>query len=362
MLVKGDKPSLRNVDRILLVQLGDIGDVVFTTPGIRALKETYPEKEVHLLLRCYASGLMKDFPWADGIISVEKGKKGILERIACQGGFINQLRKRRFQAAIDLRTGTRGAILSFLSGAELRVGRYVHDGRLWRDRLFTHLIDPGYELDQYCALHSLNILEPFELRVKDVNPFLYVTNEAEERAKEILISEGIPEDLPVIALNPCSRWSYKEWTDSSYAELIDNIYAEFEVNIIITGDSQTKPRAECIIERSGKQAWNLAGKTTISELPGILKSCSLLIGIDSAPVHIAAAVGVPTITIFGPSAPVNWAPRGENHDVVQKDLQCVPCRRKGCNNTGTSRCLEELKVAEVFPVVEARLRKILPGL
>jgi len=91
---------------------------------------------------------------------------------------------------------------------------------------------------------------------------------------------------------------------------------------------------------------------------GVLKKCGLVIGIDSAAIHIAAAVGTPTVSIFGPSAPVNWAPRGEQHEVIFKDLPCVPCRQKGCNHSGVSRCLEELSIDELIPVVDANIRQM----
>ncbi|RLB31511.1 MAG: hypothetical protein DRG87_02270, partial [Deltaproteobacteria bacterium] len=105
--------------------------------------------------------------------------------------------------------------------------------------------------------------------------------------------------------------------------------------------------------------YNLAGKTTIGELAGVLKKCNLVIGIDSATIHIAAAVGTPTVSIYGPSAPVNWAPLGEQHLVIFKDLPCVPCRQKGCNHSGVSRCLQELEVGEVIEVLDKKISEIL---
>ena len=113
-----------------------------------------------------------------------------------------------------------------------------------------------------------------------------------------------------------------------------------------------------MVSGSSVDAYNLAGKTSLGELPAVLKKSSLLIGIDSAAVHIAAAVGIPTITIFGPSSPVSWAPRGKKHRIIQKDMPCVPCRQKGCNNSEVSRCLNELEPEEVIPLVEKQLNEI----
>lgn len=354
MLVKGKNFSLDGIGRILLIQLGDIGDVVLTTPTIKALKENHPSGEIFVLLRSYAGELLEGCPWVDGVICVNKEKRKLTEKIAYQKDFLLGLRRKRFELAIDLRAGTRGAIVSFLSGARLRVGRYRGDKRLWRNRLFTHLIRPENELRQYSALHSLNILAPFELRIKNTSPELIVTEEKERSAGNILRKEKVLPDKLLIALHPFSRWRYKEWPIRNYIRLINHMGSRYKVSILITGSIDERDRISEIAKSSKIDVHNLAGKTSLGELAAILKKCRLLIGIDSAPIHIAAAVGTPTITIFGPSSPINWAPQGKHHYVIYKDLPCVPCRQKGCNNSEVSRCLDELSVEEVIPVVDTK--------
>lgn len=358
MLIKGKNFSLDGIKMILLIQLGDIGDVVLTTPTIKALKENNPSGEIFVLLRENAGGLIEDCPWVDGVVLVSKDKRKVREEIVYQKDFLLELRKKRFDLAIDLRTGTRGAILSFLSGARLRLGRYADDGRLWRNRLFTHLIRPENELNQYSALHSLNILAPLELRIKNTSPELIVTKEKETSAANILKKEKVPPDKPIIALHPFSRWRYKEWPIRNYVKLINHISSRYRVSIVITGSTDEKGRVDEIFKKSKIDVYNLAGKTSIGELAGVLKKCNLLIGIDSAPMHIAAAVGTPTITIFGPSSPITWAPRGKQHYLIYKDMPCVPCRQKGCNNSEVSRCLDELSAEEVIPVVDNKVLEI----
>jgi predicted lipopolysaccharide heptosyltransferase III len=358
MLVKGKPISPKGITRILLIQLGDIGDVVLTTPTMRALRENTPCGEIFVFAREHARELVEDCPWVDGVISVNKDRRNLREEIAYQRDLLAELRSRRFELTIDLRTGTRGAIVSYLSGARVRIGRYSDNGTLWRNRLFTHLIRPENELEQYCSLHNLNILAPLGLDVKDTSPALEVTPEKEKSALEILRREKVPPDKPILALHPFSRWSYKEWIIQNYVELINYIGSRYPLSTIITGAPGERDRVDEIVSRSSVDAYNLAGRTSLGELPAVLKKCSLLIGIDSAAIHIAAAVGTPTITIFGPSSPVNWAPRGKQHSVIQKNLPCVPCRQKGCNNTEVSRCLNELGQEEVIPLVANQLNSI----
>ena len=358
MFVKGEIFALEGISRILLLQLGDIGDVVLATPAIRALKENYPDCEIFVLIRSFAEGLIEDSPWVDGVISVNKDKKEFGREIAYQRELIAGLRRRRFDLALDFRIGTRGAILSFLSGARVRLGRYRADGTLWRNRLFTHLLSPEIDLYQYAAEYTLSMLAPFDLRVRDVTPEITVTAERAGVGADILRDEGVPPGRAVVALHPFSRWRYKEWSIKKYKELINRMGEVFCGSLVITGAPDQREMVGEIVKGNNENVFNLAGKTTIGELTAVLKRCDLFIGIDSAALHIAAAVGTPTISIFGPSSPINWAPRGKQHCVVTKDFLCIPCRQKGCNNSEVSRCLDELTVEEVIPVVSEKLSRI----
>ena len=109
---------------------------------------------------------------------------------------------------------------------------------------------------------------------------------------------------------------------------------------------------------SGSNVYNFAGKTSINMFAAVLKACKLFIGGDSAGIHIAAAVGTPTVGIFGPASVSVWAPRGERHTVVYKKLPCTPCDLKGCESMGISKCLEKLTVDEVVSVVKGHIDKI----
>jgi len=146
---------------ILLIQLGDIGDVVYSFPCVRALKETLPEARLVMAVREKAAGLVEGCRWVDGVISVDGRPQGAWDRLRHQWRFWRAVRRYRFDLAIDLRTGTRGAVLSFLSGAPFRLAPYALDGTLWRNRLFTHLVMPSGKQQQFIVEHYLEILTPY---------------------------------------------------------------------------------------------------------------------------------------------------------------------------------------------------------
>jgi heptosyltransferase-3 len=340
------------IHRILLIQLGDIGDVVLTGPALQLLRERFPNARISFCVREKAAELAAEFPWASDVIAVEKGGRTGAEEIRFQINWFSRLRKARYDVAVDLRTGTRGAVIAALSGARCKIGRFESDGKLWRNRVFHVLVDPPEEHREYSVRHHVNILQPLELG-RDIPPlFLPISEFRTDNARRKLHEHGIPENQPLIAFHPFSLWSYKEWVPEEWACLIDHIHTTTEAQVIVTGAPEERTRAKRLVDRCRIPPVNLAGETPLADLPGILGCCRLFVGVDTAALHIAAAVGTPTIGIFGPSSPVSWAPRGPHHRVVQHQLPCVPCRDKGCDNREISRCLQELTWNEIRPVVD----------
>jgi len=346
-----------DMDNILLIQLGDIGDVVLTFPCIRALRENFPSANIIVAVREKARELMEDCPWSTEVISVNKKKRSLGEAIAYHKNFFLRLRRFHFDLVIDLRTGTRGAILAFLTGARYKIG-FRGDGNRWRNRIFTHLAPNEYKPSQYVGEYYLNLLTTYRLGTKNVTPELYVPKEKQQQAAVFLREHGVSLDQPLIAVQPFSLWQYKEWGIEKYVQLISWIASEYKFPVVLIGSPDERERAVEIQNRCGGKVYNFIGKTSIGMFSAILEACQLFVGVDSAGMHISGAVGTPTVTLFGPSSPVSWAPRGEQHLVVQKDFSCVPCRQKGCQGSEFSDCLEKLTVEEVALKVERQLLQI----
>jgi heptosyltransferase-3 len=345
---------------ILLIQLGDIGDVVLSIPAFRTVHENFPHAKIVVAVREKACELIQHLPGVHGVISINQDTRSLLREITYQWTFFSLVRHYRFDLVMDFRTGTRGAILAFLSGAQERVGFFDHES-LWRNRLFTKFYRLDYKLPQHVADYYSSLPLAYGLNVNDEIPVIHVTPAMEQQAARILEREMIPAELPIIAIQPFSLWQYKEWSVNKYIQLIQRILSEYKVTIVIMGSRDEYERAKNIVDHCKDydgHVFNMAGKTSLGELAAILKACQLFIGSDSAGMHIAAAVGTPTVIIFGPSAPASWAPKGNNHSIVQKNISCIPCRQKGCNGTEFSRCLEELDMNDVFAVVRSHYEKL----
>jgi len=344
--------------KILLIQLGDIGDVIWTTPTLWAVKKAYPQAEVSILVKEGYGALLAEDPSLDKVIEVRGYRGGLLRRGREHCRFLRSLRKERFSLVIDLRAGDRGAFLTYLTGAPMRVALLYRKGvPFWRNWVFTHLIEPKLleKKTRGAAEQSLRIIRGLGIEPCETAPRLWVSEEVDRRVRELLQREKIPGSGRWITLNPFSRWAYKEWSLERWSRVIDWLGDEYQIATVITGSPEEQERANDLVKKCHRGVLNLAGKTSLAELAGLLRSSSLHIGVDSAAPHIAAAVGTCTITLYGPSDWFDWAPVGEKHKVIFPDKECAPCHRKGCQDEGWSQCLDELQVEKV----QAAIREIL---
>ena len=359
-----DKPA--QAHRILLIQLGDIGDVVWSLPALRAVREAFPRAVVAVLLREGNGLLLAAEASPPKIFEIRKGVGESLR-------LIRALRRERFDFVLDFRGDERGAYTAFLTGAPVRAALY-YSGLPWlRNPLFTHLVAPtGEALKVGAADQSLFILRAFGIETGSAVPELCLSEEVRLRAANILAGEGIPPAAGGstigekdsagprtngcwVTVNPFSRWTYKEWGLEKWVQIIDWLWQSFGLPAVIVGSPAERERIEGLVGACAGKVYNLAGCTTLAELAGVLEFSLLHIGVDSAAPHIAAAVGTPTVTLYGPSDWRYWAPPGERNRVVVPEMACAPCHLKGCEGSGVSRCLDTLPVERVQAAIREAL-------
>jgi len=344
--------------RILLIQLGDIGDVVLTTPALKVLKRKFPGSAVIVALRDKASELLEDQPWVDGVIPVSNIPKPGSRSFTNRASLFLTLMRGRFDVAVDLRTGSRGMFIAVLSGAGHRIGRIASRKSFWRRKLFTHIVmpRPERELHEYAPRHNLNILEPLLGEpVEAPPPELAVSSLRLHEVRALTRAAGVPDGAQAVALHPFSLWPYKEWSPEKWKSVIEQLKERHRIPVIVTGAPEDRARATEMAGGFREGVFNLAGKTPLGLLPALFKMCRLVVGVDTAALHIAAAVKTPTVGIFGPSRAEVWAPKGPQHITMSSPSPCVPCAMKGCRDEGKSLCLEELEAEKVVAAVNRSL-------
>lgn len=342
-----------------MIQLGDIGDVVWAVPAFHSLKDACPGARVCVMVREGFGKLLQADPFLDDIFEIVDYKGNCFAKLRKNLGFILMLRKRHFDMVIDLRTGDRGAVIAWLTGAPLRAAADERDASFLRNVLLNRLVRPPARTAKIrgAAEQSLSIIRELGIDPIETIPKLWLTDAAKERAREMIRHDKIDECERWITVNPFSRWRYKEWGCEKWAEILDWLWERYQTASVVVGSREEISRAETLAGKCSGKVFNLAGKTTLDELAGILASSRLHLGVDSAAPHIAAAVGTPTVTIYGPSDWEDWAPIGVKHRVVAPDLDCAPCHQKGCDGKEWSRCLEELKPDQVKETIEEALNQ-----
>jgi heptosyltransferase-3 len=346
---------------ILIIQLGDIGDVVLATATFRAVRESCPDARVSVLVRKGYGSLLEADPHLSEVIEVTKRGGKIAEVGRENLRMVRRLRRAGYDLVIDLRTGDRGAILAFFTGAPVRVACYGSDKSFWRNRIFTHLVfDPKHApLPVHPgADQSLRIVRSIGIDTEDSVPRLSISATADERVRGLLAAEGLEEGARWVTINPFSRWKYKEWGYDKWVSVIDWLREEHGIRSVLVGSGEETEAAAAIAGKCRRRAVSVAGRTTLGELASLLSRSSLHLGVDSAAPHIAFAVGTPTVTIFGPSDWRAWTVPDGTHRTVTPALPCVPCRNKGCDGTERSICLEELGADTVIRTVEEVLEEI----
>ena len=227
MFVKGKPIDFAKVRKVLLIQLGDIGDVVWTEPTIRAFRETFPSLEVFVLARGGFGELLESHPDVRRVFNVAGAKGGLLAEIPVQSALVGALRRERFDVVFDLRAGDRGAVMARLTGAPVRVSHhYSQDIPFWRNSLFTHVVQPPplETLVHGAAEQTLAIAREFGVDTKDRAPRLRVSERVKTRVSAILQDSGLQAAGRWVSVNPFSRWTYKEWPHERWAPVLEALW------------------------------------------------------------------------------------------------------------------------------------------
>lgn len=342
---------------ILIVKLSAIGDVVHTLPSLAALRKHYPAAHITWVIEEAAADLIAGHPYLDRVLvsrrkiwirDIKNGRNvsAVFREISA---FVRTLRDRPYDLVIDFHGLFKSAVVVLLSGGKRKLG---YDSMQEMSGLFLNE-KIREDMEKHAVDRYLDF--PRYLGADASAPEFLIPLEEENRLRidSLLSEEGIDRGTPFIAVNPVAYWKTKLWRDERFALLCDSIMEELGIPIILTGGSGDRSLSR--IERLMKNPCiNFAGKTTLRDLAALYQRARLVVTTDSGPMHIAAAMGTPTVALFGPTNPDRTGPYGAGHRVVRKDLHCSPCLRKECD---TMQCMRDISVEEVLNAVKEILRR-----
>ncbi len=302
------------MDKILVVKFRNIGDVLLSTPLISNLKNIYPDSQIDMALNKGCEDMVSNNPNVDNIIIYDRPrikKLGIFAQLKEEIRFTRNIRNNHYDMVINLTEGDRGAQLAFLSGAKSKLGFPVRKGLLSKIKIFDKLGDD--KKWQHTVEKDLQFINLLGKEVDNKEVKIYWSSMVEQEVDKILADNNIKQ---FVHIHPVSRWMFKCWEDDRMAKIIDYLQQDKGVKVVITGAPVKKEldRIDKILSLCKTRPINLSSKLTLKHLAYLSSKAKLFFGVDTAPMHMAAATNTPVATLFGASYPVIWGPWNNNSD------------------------------------------------
>jgi lipopolysaccharide heptosyltransferase I len=339
--------------KILFIKLSAIGDVVQTLPALEAIKQLYPDSEITWVVEEAAAGILEGHPLiARLLVSRRKTWTAMLKSpntfsggIKGISGFFRELRKTRYDIAIDFQGLLKSGVLIGFARSQRKIG---FDKTREFSYLFLNERLPAYDIEKHALERYLDIAR--HLGAKDPEPTCTLPIQNEVDAMRRVISSQKQEGQPVVVINPVARWKTKLWKEQSFAELADRLVTEKNALIIFTGSAEDREVNQRIAGMMKQKVLNWAGDTTLKELAALTVLSDLFITTDTGPMHLAAAAGAKVVALFGPTAPWRTGPYGRSSIVVRTGIDCSPCFKRNCEKN--VQCMGEMSVSDVMSRIE----------
>jgi heptosyltransferase-1 len=318
---------MQKVRRILIVKLSSIGDVVHALPVSAALGDAFPHVEITWIVESMSAPIVRCNPYLADVIEVPGALRDRRFSPGSVGSFLSmarELRRRRFDIAIDLQGLSKSAAMTFASGARYRFGydwlREIAPllvKRIPRNASSEHIVDQFLDVARFLGAPGNEVKFP-----------LAIPPDEDAGAREVLSGVGIDSHRPFLVVNPSAGGGgHKGWGAERYADLLDRIAGQSPPAVLV-GSGGDREVADAILGRAKSEPASLVGQTSLLQLAAILRAAALHICGDTGSAHIAAAVGTRVVSIFGRSNPDRLAPYGQADLVVhRRDQCCTICRR-----------------------------------
>ncbi len=320
--------DIRNIRKILVKGNNWLGDCVMSIPTINGLRRLYKRAEISVVTKQNLADLYRLVPAVDSVI----GYSGFFDCVV-------RLRKLKFDLVVILPRSFSSAIIGRSPWSRIRVG-YDTEGR---GPLLTHRIKRSEDVLKVHRVHYYhNLLNAVGKPPPVEPPSIKVSDDLKEWVSGQLKGSAF------IGLNPGATYgTAKRWYTDRFITLVRRLIKDLKLELLIFGTKAEKDIADEISSSIGNGARNFAGKTNISQLSALISRCKLFITNDTGPMHIADALGVPIVAVFGPTDPLTTSPFSNKHTIIRKELECSPCLERICP-LGHHNCMKMIQVDEVF--------------
>ncbi len=339
-----------SIENVLVVKLSAIGDVIHALPVSYAIKETFPEAKVTWVVEPPAYDLLTNNPYIDNILLFEKKKfKSIGGFMKHLPAFSAELKKIKYDVALDLQGLGKSAVITYLSGASVKLG--CCNMRELSGLVSKPICGPnqnGHIVERY-----LDVARELGCKVEKVVFPMVITEKEADIATKLMLQAGMNIKNPYVVLAVGANWPNKRWPTELYAALVDYLYSKDIIPIVIGGGSVDGRLVAEINERAEIPAVDLVGKTTLKQLAYMIKNAKAVVGGDTGPMHLAAGLEKPVVMLMGPTDINRNGPYGQEKNAVEISRQCKHCWKRQCKLN--LDCLADIKLEAVVE----KLRSIL---
>lgn len=346
-----DAIPLADLRRVLVIKLRHHGDVLLSSPVFSTLKRAAPRCEIDALIYADTRPMLNGHPAIARLHVIDRAWKrlGALGQARAEWRLLSALRQRQYDLVVHLTEHRRGAWLVRLLAPRWSVAPR-QPGGFWRNS-FSHFYPRANNPRRHTVESNLDALRRIGLQASEEDKRLTLVpgGGAEARADELLAQAGLTRQ-GFVHLHPASRWLFKCWPAEKVAQLADALAARgLPVVLTAAPDDREMALVAAVRQAAGTAPIDLAGRLSLKELAALTARAKLFVGVDSAPMHIAAAMGTPTVALFGPSGDIEWGPWRVAHRIVASDAHpCRPCGLDGCGGGKISECLTTLPVERVL--------------
>ena len=349
---------------IVLIRPGHLGDLLFTTPAIRNLREAFPQAHITYLIGTWSKAVIENNPNIDEIALcpfpgfTRQKKRSVFEPYVILLQYARQLRQEGFDLAIILRFDHWwGALLAYLAGIPRRVGYDVAEVRPFLTDIVPYSSD-RHEVEQNLTLVEqvasckpvLSLAEGLQVTSSPLE--FNSTTEDEVFAKGYLEGHGVEDGELLICIHPGAGAPVKLWKNEAWAQVANTLAQRYGAKVILTGSAEESPLCRAIAEEMTTKPIVAAGETSLGGLAAIMARCQLVLGVDSGPLHLAVATGTPTVHLFGPVDSRAFGPWGDPayHIVVTSEMDCIPCNRLDYTPAELDRhpCVRNIPIEQVL--------------
>lgn len=322
--------------KILVIQLRRIGDVLLTTPVVRALRRKFTEAQIDFLVEKPGAEILAGNPYINNLLVYDKKD---------QLRWISTIRSAKYDVVLDFLGNPRTAWIVGLSGAKHRLG-FKRPGR---DFVYSVKIKPD-PVPKYVPAHKLDLLKPLGIENGSTNLDLIVNTQAKERIQSFLAKEKITDRDMLVGISPTSRRQARRWLKQGFAEIADCLMQKYNAKVIFLWGPGEETYIDDVINLMKKRPLK-SPALTIAESVALTSELKLFIGNDNGPMHIAQGLKIPSVVLFGPTQSANWNEPGPNNIAVKADVTCLECNKQECDSMC---CMERLSVT----MVEEAIKKV----